>query len=194
MLLSDNPASDIAVIAVDLNEWAVYLGVPVFLQISSINCEKFVTFTGSQLYQFLYNCGFGQLIAVFTHWLKRDLAFGSDFDRKYVIAFIGQLSVQVSDMRLSWVSSVLAFIPPWWFFCWVSGVMMRYTLSFSSFSNFRDETINWWWNSHPRLAKCMAKMYRILNLKATGLLILRYSLILMISASGIIGWCFVGLD
>jgi hypothetical protein len=40
----------------------------------------------------------------------------------------------------------------------------------------------------------MAKMYHILNLKATGLLILRYSLILMISASGIIGWCFVGLD
>jgi hypothetical protein len=40
MLLSDNPVSDIAVIAVDLNEWAVHLGVPAFLQISGINCEK----------------------------------------------------------------------------------------------------------------------------------------------------------
>jgi hypothetical protein len=36
MLLSDNLASDIAVIAVDLNEWEVYLGVTVFLQISGI--------------------------------------------------------------------------------------------------------------------------------------------------------------
>jgi hypothetical protein len=67
MLLSDNPASDIAVIAVDLNEWAVHLWVPVFLQISGINCEQLFTFTGSQLYQFSYNCGFGQLIAAFTH-------------------------------------------------------------------------------------------------------------------------------
>jgi hypothetical protein len=40
----------------------------------------------------------------------------------------------------------------------------------------------------------MAKRYHILNLKATGLLILRYSLIFMRFASRIIGWCFVGLD
>jgi hypothetical protein len=80
------------------------------------------TFTGSQLYQFSYNCGFGQLIAAFTHWLQSE------------IVFIGQLSVPVSYMRLSWVSSVLAFRPPWWFFFWVSCVMMRYSLSFSSFS------------------------------------------------------------
>ena len=95
--------------------------------------RKVVSFTGSQLYQFSYNCGFGQLIAAFAHWLKRDLAFGSYFDRKYVIVFIGQLSVQVSYMRLSWVSSVLAFRPPWWFF-----LLINFGLSFENilFVNF----------------------------------------------------------